>query len=205
MFDKPISRTMKIRKLSDEDLIGLLQEGQVSAFEELYNRYWERLYNSAAKRISAGEVAEEIVQDFFTSLWVNRAKLAIHTSFNNYAHSSIRYLVYNQYQKETVRKLYQENRQRTLVVEDNSTEELIALKELHKILEEGVEKLPSKCKTVYELSRKEYKNNKEIALLLGISEKTVENHLTKELRNIRLNLKDAMSFILLALTFFLKS
>ncbi|WP_207536085.1 RNA polymerase sigma-70 factor [Desertivirga arenae] len=191
----------KIKNLSDETLIGLLKDGEVAAFEEIYNRYWEKLYNAAAKRLSATETAEEIVQDFFTSLWVNRARLQLHSSFNNYAFSSIRYLVYNQYQKESIRKAYQENRQQLHVVEDNSTEELLALKELSLVVEKGVEKLPSKCKTVYELSRKEYKNNKEIATLLGISEKTVENHLTKALRNIRLSLKDALSLIALIVQF----
>jgi len=192
---------MKIRKFSDEDLIELLKEGSTAAFEELYNRYWEKLYNSARKRLSEAEIAEELVQDFFTSLWLNREKLVIHSSFNSYVHSSIRYLVYNHYQKETVRRVYRENTQRVLALEDNSTQELLSLKELNKVLEEGVEKLPAKCRTVYELSRKEYKNNKEIASLLGISEKTVENHLTKALRNIRLSLKDVMSFITLVLSF----
>jgi RNA polymerase sigma-70 factor (family 1) len=191
----------KTKNLSDEILIGLLKDGDVAAFEEVYNRYWEKLYNTAAKRVSASESAEEIVQDFFTSLWLNREKLKLHSSFNNYAFSSIRYLVYNHYQKESVRKAYQETRLKLSVVEDNSTEQLIALKELSHVVEEGVEKLPSKCKAVYELSRKEYKNNKEIAALLGISEKTVENHLTKALRNIRLSLKDALSLIALMLNF----
>lgn len=190
----------KLKKLSDEDLVGLLKDGEVPAFEELYNRYWDKLYSAASKRLSSGEVAEEIVQDFFTSLWLNRTKLSIHTSFKYYVYTSVRYLVYNQYQKESVRRAYQEARQNALVYEDNSTEDLIAFKELNKVLDEGVEKLPSKCRTVYELSRKEYKNNKEIAHLLGVSEKTVENHLTKALRNIRLSLKDAMSLLALTLS-----
>ncbi|RZK08580.1 MAG: RNA polymerase sigma-70 factor, partial [Flavobacterium sp.] len=193
----------KLKKLSDEDLVELLKSGEAPAFEELYNRYWASLYNAAAKRLSSGEVAEELVQDFFTSLWLNHAKLNIHTSFKHYVYTSVRYLVYNQYQKETVRRAYKEEKQRGLVYEDNSTESLIAFKELNKVVNEGVERLPSKCRTVYELSRKEYKNNKEIAHLLGISEKTVENHLTKALRNIRLSLKDAMSFIVFVFSIFL--
>ncbi|WP_207422183.1 RNA polymerase sigma-70 factor [Desertivirga brevis] len=195
----------KTKNLSDEVLIGLLKDGDVAAFEEVYNRYWEKLYNAAAKRVSATESAEEIVQDFFTSLWCNRAKVKIHSCFNNYAFSSIRYLVYNHYQKESLRKAYQESRLKSSVMEDNSTEEFIALKELSYVLEEGVEKLPSKCKTVYELSRKEYKNNKEIAALLGISEKTVENHLTKALRNIRLSLRDALSLTALIFNFIFRN
>lgn len=193
----------KLKKLSDEDLVGLLKEGEVPAFEELYNRYWDKLYNAAAKRLSSGDIAEELVQDFFTSLWINKAKLAIHTSFSNYVFSAIRYLVYNQYQKESVRRIYQENRQRSSLREENfsnSTEDIIAFRELNKVLEEGVGKLPSKCRAVYELSRKEYNNNKEIAILLGISEKTVENHLTKALRNIRLSLKDSLSVIAVAIS-----
>ncbi len=192
-----------LEKFSDEDLARLLAEGNVSAFDELYNRYWDKLYNSAAKRVAEPEIAEEIVQDLFTSLWLNRAKLSIRTTFSSYVYSSVKYLVFNHYQKESVKKAYHESVVHQLAPLDNSTENQIAYNDLSRTIEKGVETLPSKCRSVFELSRKEFKNNKEIAALLGISEKTVENHLTKALRNLRLNLKDVISISVIFTHFFL--
>jgi RNA polymerase sigma factor (sigma-70 family) len=81
---------------------------------------------------------------------------------------------------------------------DNSTEENYYYKELLERVETEVNQLPPKCRNVFELSRKQYKTNKEIAQLMGISEKTVENHLTKALRYLRVNLN---SLLLLAFLF----
>ncbi len=187
-------------ELSDKNLVDLCREGDTKAFEELYNRYWCKLYSSAFKRIRVREVAEEIVQELFTSLWLNREKLVIHTSFQNYLYSSVRYLVFAYFSKEYSRKSYEEFALGKVSIYDNSTEEVIALHDLGKNLDAELSHLPGRCRSVFELSRKQYKSNKEIASVLGISEKTVENQLTKALRILRVNLKYLTSLWLLIYT-----
>ncbi|WP_207426983.1 RNA polymerase sigma-70 factor [Pedobacter sp. SYSU D00535] len=187
-----------LKKLSDENLLEMLKEGHVSAFEELYNRYWSKLYASAYKRLKEKEVCEEIVQDFFTSLWLKRSTLVVHTGFSNYVYTAVRYLIFSHFHKEGIRKSYQDTLQVATTKHDNSTEETVAFNELNRLLRQGVEVLPEKCRAVYELSRKQNKNNKEISHLLGISEKTVENHMTKALRTLRLSVKDIMSVLLVS-------
>nr|WP_305121723.1 RNA polymerase sigma-70 factor [Pedobacter mongoliensis] len=186
-----------LKDLSDEELLELLRSGQVAPFEELYNRYWSRLYSSAFKRVSKAEVAEEIVQDFFTSLWINRETLVIHSSFNNYMHRAVRNLVFKFFQKEYSHKKYQE-----LVpaeVYDSSTEEEITYKDLIRTVEKEVDLLPPKCRGVYQLSRQQFKSNKEIAHILQISEKTVENHITKALKVLRLSVRHFITIVLVPL------
>lgn len=188
-----------LNKLPDEVLLSLLKEERVAAFEEIYNRYWNKLYSAAYKRVQSREVSEELVQDLFTSLWVNRKTISVHTSLAGYLFTSVRYLVLNHVQKELVRSSYKSSLKpgRT----DNSTEETVMLNDLVLNLNAAVEQLPVKCKSIFELSRKEYKSNKEIAAELGISEKTVENQLTKALRRLRLGLNS----LLLSLVLFLVS
>lgn len=82
---------------------------------------------------------------------------------------------------------------------DNATEDSIFLNDLKKHLEGIINTLPPKCRNVYELSRLQHKSNKEIAVILNISEKTVEWHLTKALQHIRLAVGD----MLVLLVFFL--
>ncbi|ADY53205.1 RNA polymerase, sigma-24 subunit, ECF subfamily [Pseudopedobacter saltans DSM 12145] len=176
-----------LEKLSDNKLAVLLCEGSDAAFEEIFNRYWSALYAAAYKRLKSHEKAEETVQDLFTHLWTKRKCIKIHTSLAAYLHTAIRYMVFNNMQKEGVRESYRISQQTTNSY-DNSTEETILINDLNKILEKEVNHLPPKCRSVYELSRKHYKTNREIAAVLGISEKTVEGHLTKAIRQLKIRI-----------------
>ncbi len=175
---------------TDEELLAFLKAGNVAAFEALYKRYWSKLYIAAYRRLRDKEVCEEIVQDFFTGLWTKRQTLEIHTSFNAYVTTSVKYQVFSHYHKNESRKTYQEKMVFDTEAQDALIENLIDIKTINRALDERVEALPEKCRAVYVLSRKEHLNNKEIAQTLGISEKTVENHMTKALRNLRSGIKD---------------
>lgn len=177
-------------KLSDEKLSILLFQGDTDAFEEIFNRYWAKLYAAAYKRVKCREGAEEIVQDLFTILWAKRNSVQIHTSLAAYLFTSVRYRVLNHLQKETVRANHKDSFQVMTILYDNSTEETILLNDLNRNIEKEVNHLPAKCRSVFELSRRENKTNREIAEALGISEKTVEGHLTKALRLLKLSLGD---------------
>jgi RNA polymerase sigma-70 factor (ECF subfamily) len=187
----------KFFDLTDVELIELFEQGDIVAFEEIYSRYWLKLYAAAYKRIKEREAAQEIVQDFFTSFWINRHQVKIQSSLQGYLFTSIKYLVLNYKRAEAVRNSYAEILLMVNNSADSSTEENYYYKELLERLEEEVTHLPPKCRNVFELSRNQYKSNKEIALLLGISEKTVENHLTKALRFLKVHLNVLVLFFLL--------
>jgi RNA polymerase sigma-70 factor (family 1) len=183
---------MKLHDLPDDKLLELFELDDIAAFEEIYNRYWLKLYAAAYNRLKEREAAQEIVQDFFTSFWINRDQLKIHSSLQGYLFSAIKYSVLNYKRAENVRAGYCEL---LLLASENSynpTEEYLACKELIESVNAGVNQLPPKCRSVFELSRQQYKTNKEIAKLLDISEKTVENHLTKALRYLRVNINTSI-------------
>jgi RNA polymerase sigma-70 factor (family 1) len=188
----------KHQEYSDEELIDLLLSDDEKSFDELYSRYWSRLYRHALKRMEDEESAREIVQDVFTELWIHRHERKIHTSVAAYLHTAIRYRIMNYMQKEWVRKRYSVEIQLQPAILNNTTEESIFLEELHTRVEKLTAELPPQCKRVFELSRKEYKNNREIASELDISEKTVEFHLAKALRILRLHLRDLVSLLLIS-------
>lgn len=194
------------RQQTDEVLFYRITLDDEKAFEEVYNRYWAKLFGHAFKRIKDTEAAREIVQDVFTELWVHRHVRRVETSPVAYLHTAIRYRTLNQLEKEMVRVRHQVHIQRDAGYAHNTTEELIFLRELSGRLEKLVSGLPPQCRRVFELSRYEYRNNREIATELNISEKTVENHLTKALRFLRGHLSDLISVImaLLPANFLLK-
>jgi len=189
-------------KLSDEALFNLLKNNNVKAFDELYSRYWAVLFSAAYRRVKSREIAEEIVQEYFVSLWKNRGKTVINTCVEAYFKSSIRYIVIAYYQKECLHRSYTESAVISSSGFDNSTEHEVELRDLVLNLEEGISLLPDKCRSVFELSRKQFQSNKQIALRLGISEKTVENHLTKAIKILKLHLKEFIAVLLISTSIF---
>jgi RNA polymerase sigma-70 factor (ECF subfamily) len=183
---------------SDEELTGLIQSDELVAFEEIYNRYWYKMYVFTNKRLRCKEASEEIVQNFFTKFWQNRNTIKIDESLRAYLFSSISYLIINHLKKEALKNQYLQLSY--IAVEDqldNSTEDIVHLNDLQSIIDKELEKLPVRCRSVFELSRKGNKSNKEIAHVLNISEKTVENHITNAIRYLRINLKNSLLFALL--------
>ncbi|WP_374951078.1 RNA polymerase sigma-70 factor [Mucilaginibacter sp.] len=187
--------TTNFTPLNDDELIGLLQQDKLGAFREIYTRYWKPLFAEAYKRLKNKEMAEEIVQELFTALWHKRASLTIRSTLSGYLFTSVANLVIDQFRKNMVRERYKESFKLVYSETDNSTENALLVKELEQTIEQEVNTLPDKCRSVFELSRVEHKTNKEIAYELGISEKTVEHHITKALKHIRLGLGHYLSLI----------
>lgn len=180
-----------LKLLPDAELLAQVRDDSMEAFEELYNRHWKNLYSFAYKRVRNKEIAEEIVQDFLTNLWAGRKTMIIKTSFEGYIYTAVRNLVFNYIAKETRRKAYSQFAQLFKIDADNTTEETITTRDLQLNIEKGLDHLPEKCRSVFELSRRQNKSNKEIAIELGISEKTVESHLTKAIKRLRVTLNSA--------------
>ena len=172
-------------RLSDDDLIEQLKTDGLGAFRELYTRYWKALFSEAYKRLKNRELSEEVVQELFANLWAKRHMLQINTTVSGYLFVSVRHYIIDYYRKEMVRMKYRTAVEIVHSEADHSTEHMIMLKDLTNSIENEISRLPDKCRSVYELSRNHHKTNKEIAQYLGISEKTVENHLTKALKRLR--------------------
>ena len=190
-----------LRNLSDDELLELFDQNHIAAFEEIYNRYWQRLYAAAYNRLRDKEAAKEITQDLFAGFWINRDQLKIHSTLEGYLLTSVKYSVLNYLRAQSVRLAYSEILMLASNNYDNSTEQYINCKELSESVSAEIKNLPPKCRSVFELSRNEYKTNKEIARQLDISEKTVENHINKALRYLRVSLDTRSLFIVLASIF----
>jgi len=189
-----------ISSVTDDELAFLLKQSNSAAFEKIYSKYWDRLFDYAYKRLNNAELCEEIVQEIFIRLWDRRESLEFTTGLMNYLFTAARYSVIDQYRRQLVQNSFIAASKYNLHI-DNSTEERIFVNDLKKYLDDLIGTLPPKCKSVYELSRLQYKTNKEIAEILHISEKTVEGHLTKALQRLRVGMGELLFF---AVAFFLK-
>ena len=179
---------MKYQKLTDEQLVVLIMEDNKSAFEEVYHRYWYKLFGVAYHEIGTREEAEELVHDLFESLWNRRHQLNIRM-LSAYLVVSIKHLSTNFIKSQITNRKYQEYLIFSELRQSHATEEVVHFTELSEAVEEAMKKLPEKTCEVFRMSRFENQSVKDIAVKLNLSEKAVEYHITKSLKLLRENLK----------------
>jgi RNA polymerase sigma-70 factor (family 1) len=179
-----------IHLLDDEQLTHLLRGGNELAFTEIYNRYWDKLYYIAHKLLKDTDAAEEIVQEVFFILWKKRDTLNI-KSLPAYLASMARYSVYRALSKAKNAK-----KQDDIIVRLGLQSEEINIddKMLLEIITELSNKLPEKCRLVFQYNKLQDRSLADVAEQLNISQKTAEGHLTKALKVIRTSLGDMMTF-----------
>ncbi|MDR2284553.1 MAG: RNA polymerase sigma-70 factor [Sphingobacterium sp.] len=174
--------------LTDEELFVLLsQHGKHRAFRLLYLRYWDKLLALAYKKLQDKEEAEEVVQEVFTNLWRRRKSTKLKNTFNTYISASVKYEIFACFAKRNKKNQLSDHIQK-IGSAVNSVEQWIDYKDVLSTIQHTVSNLPEKCKLVFQLSREEGYTQQEIAQELKISTKTVENHMTKALRAIRISL-----------------
>ncbi|MET1056927.1 MAG: RNA polymerase sigma-70 factor [Pedobacter sp.] len=174
---------------SDDVLIELLREGSLAAFNEIYTRHFESLYKFAYTILKDEAACEDILQNVFTWLWENRANLKI-TSLKAYLFAAVKF---NMSGAIRLSKRRSEILANAPMLKQSVDVDSMELKELIAIISSFTETLPERARLIFELSRKEYLTNREIALKLGISEKTVENQMNISLKKLKIHL-GRMSF-----------
>lgn len=177
----------------DVDLVKRLQRNEEDALTIIYNKYWEIMFLAAYNLVKDRSVCEDIVQEVFISLWQRREKLQIKASLKSYLYTSTVYKVYDHFNKN--KKMLQEGLFEGFEnkIEASNPETKLMHQELLSYLDSIVDALPDKCKEVYKLSRENMLSNKEIAEQLGISQRTVEGHISKALKIIKESLGVAVS------------
>lgn len=173
-----------------------LREGDEKAFREIYLRYWKRLLLTAHRKVSSREEAEELVQNLFVSLWEKREEAVIE-NVERYLFTSLKYLVLNHIRSRMMEARYVSYAERTQSQKDNGTEASVALSDLAEALEAGLSCLPEKTMVIFKMNRQEHHSVKEIAQSLNLPTRTVEYHLSKALKALRIHLKEFVSFILI--------
>lgn len=186
---------MQYKVLSDELLVKLLRVGEQEAFEEIYQRYWQKLLRSAQFKVRSKEIIEELLQDLFISLWEKREKVIIE-NLEAYLHTSLKYLIINQIKKQMLQERFVEYSFKKFE-QTEDVDESVAFNELSVAIEKAIEQLPEKTQQIFKLNRLEYQSVKEIAQKLNIPERTIEYHITQALKSLRVHLREFIAFSIL--------
>ncbi|MFN0293662.1 RNA polymerase sigma factor [Pedobacter helvus] len=184
--------------------IKLLCSGDETAFSRVYEQFSGQVYRLAFRFLKSKELSEEIVQETFIKLWVNRSKLEVEGNLWLYLYVLAKRLCLNELRKvshseELFAKLLIDTKDAS-----NQTEEEIVAADLEKFTTSLLNKLPSQQQIVFKLSRVDGLTHQQIANQLQISSNTVKNHMTAALKTIKSNLKQSDLTYVIALAFLLE-
>ena len=180
--------------LSDDELAALMKEGEEGAFDEIYNRHWDKLFYAAHRMVKSAEVAEEITQDTFMLFWMKRETLEIQ-SLKPYLAAMLRYEVYR-YLAKSKQEQELELSIKQQAVTSVSMDQEIENKLLLEIITNLTNRLPEKCRLVFQYNKLQDRSLPDICEELNISPKTAEAHLTKALKMVRSNLSGVAHLLL---------
>lgn len=177
--------------LNDSELVALLKSDQEEAFTEIYNRYWERLYFMAHKRLQSPQDAKEIIQEVFLTLWQKKDSLHIE-SLPLYLAAMVRYAIYRHLASEERRKLHLR-----VVHNREAKRESAALdldnKQLLEILTKLSNELPEKYKLIFICHKLLDRPLEEVAEQLGVSPRTAERYVSRVMEIMR-NHREKLAF-----------
>ena len=170
----------------DQDIF----QHEESSFRQLFETYFDRVFDFIAALSKSDYIAEETTQELFAILWRKRRDLHQVHNMDQYIFRIARNLAINLSKKASAdsrlaAQFYNNVAQHTSEVLEN-----INYKEVQALIDHAVAALPPQPRNVYLLSRRQHMNYDEIAAATGLSRNTVKNHLQKALQEIRKYLAD---------------
>ncbi|HEY4784441.1 MAG TPA: RNA polymerase sigma-70 factor [Bacteroidales bacterium] len=159
-----------------------IRQKDVGTFEGYYKENYKSFFLMACKYLKDANQAEEIVNDVFLKIWEDGENIRIETSLKSYIYKAIINRCINALQKNKRELAYQTDL--TSVPDESYELRQIEENELAVKLYAAIDQLPDQCRKVFEMSRFEEMKQQEIADKLGISIKTVKNHITIALKQL---------------------
>ena len=186
-----------------EGIILRLKKDDKSAVDELFSYYYPRLYSFSKSILKIENDIDDILQEVFVKLWLNRTKIGNAETFNSYIFTITKNEVLNLIRSKLKDHTFKDELYLRSVAEEYQTQNQLEFDEIKNGIDQIVSGLPEKRQQVFILSRTDGLSNKEIAQQLNISEKTVEDHITHAIRHIKSSMKDMEIISLLYLYLFL--
>ena len=178
---------MSEKELKILTLFKKIEQGNKSAFNELFGLYYHKLLCIAMQYVKNLESAEEITSELFVKLWLKRANLARVGNPQVYLYTSIKNASLNLIRSEKRRKLiFSPWSTAASSVEMAMVSEVsnVVDQELFRLLNEAVAGLPEQRRMIFIMIKEDGLKSKAVAEIMGVSIRTVENQLYKAVKSL---------------------
>jgi RNA polymerase sigma-70 factor (family 1) len=168
-----------------DHLFALVINDDYAAFEKIFKRTYKSLCALSTGMVKKHDLAEEIVDDVFCSVWKNRKKIQITASFHSYLLAAVRNKSYDWLRKLRHEKITLLENAATVACGQSIAHETLIYEELHEQVEAAIQGLPKQCRMIFLISRDQDLKYKEIAEILNISIKTVDTQMGRAFKYLR--------------------
>jgi len=179
-----------IDKLDEQALFQKISEGDEHSFSLFFNEHVSRLESFVMRYTKSVEATQEVIQNSFIRLWLNRDKLSTIDKPKAYLYKFVTNECLSYLRKSLRNQQVLADFGTTQEDSTNQVLESIYVSDIRKIISSVILRMPTKRRQIYELSRVQGKSIPEIALALGLSPNTVKNTLVTALKSIKDALKD---------------
>ncbi|SMC74662.1 RNA polymerase sigma factor [Pedobacter africanus] len=181
---------------TDQELTSLLQQGDQTAFTEIYRKYWPEVYQGAYRRLRDKEQCQDIVQNVFAMLWDHRLQNQVN-NIAAYLHTAVKFQVIK-YVSRRPRQCELLESFDELISSPIQVDDPLLEKEIVKLLQLYIDTLPRKRKEIFVLYYTEGISTSEIAERLGISQKTVQNQINTVNTALRARMAHLLTVVIVA-------
>jgi RNA polymerase sigma-70 factor (ECF subfamily) len=177
----------------DQHLARQIQRGSKAAFETLFRRYCGELCVFAERYIGTPETAEDLVHDVFCDVWDRRALFHPAGTVRSYLFQAVRNKAYNRLKRRRVRREWRAEYEPEPPSASPRASHAAEYADLERAMERAVDRLSERQRAVYRLGQEHGLSYVEIAAVLDITPKTVENHMGRALKRLREHLVPFLS------------
>ncbi|MGL1885189.1 MAG: RNA polymerase sigma-70 factor [Reichenbachiella sp.] len=166
------------------------KSNKLSNFEQLFKQHYPSLLAYSLKLLNDKEEAEDMIQEVFFSYWKKQDQLEIEQSVASYLYGAIKRKCQNKYRHKIVIQSHQTYSKQTPTTIVQTPLDQLETTELENTITDCLEKMPLRSRQIFTMNRFERKKYQQIADELSISLKTVEAHMSKVLKQLRMTLSE---------------
>lgn len=185
---------------NEETIWKKIQQKDIQVFEAYYREHYKTFFLQAYKYLQSPELSQEIVNDVFVRIWEDADKIVIESSLKSYLYRAVINRSLNALKK--MKKELQDQKVLASLPREHIEERHMETNELKIRLYKAIDELPEQCKKVFRMSRFENLKQQEIADKLGISIKTVKNHITHALKELGKSMEGLILLLLFLMEIF---
>lgn len=171
--------------VDERQLLQELAEGDPEAFTSLYYRYGGKLHAHLLRMTRSEDIAREMFQDIFMKIWELRERIDADRPFGAYLYRIAENKVYDHFRKIAREKRMADSLLYSAVSSHTDTEDEMSYHESFRLINRAIDQLPPARKQIYRLCKIEGRSYEEIAVLLGVSTSTINDHIVKANRFLK--------------------
>jgi RNA polymerase sigma-70 factor (family 1) len=180
---------------TEKQILLHLSQGQHHAFEQIYHLYKRPLVQHLLYLFNSAEMAEEVAQDTFVTIWQQHHKIDPHQSFRAYLYTIATNKVYNTLRKAAYDAELSKKLHPFYLHSDNLVEEYINKRENEQLVRDLLAQMPPKQREVFQLAKLEGYSYQEISEKLSISPNTINTHLKRAQLFLKEKLRDKQEWL----------